>query len=364
MKFRLLCIILTGVFLGLVLTTAALAQEEPPPPYAGLENPFAWNDTSAQETGKGLYQQSCLGCHGARGDNLARSDFSSSEYSQSLEERPDSYFRILSEGRLDIGMPPFKSSLSEEQRWQVLTYLWFLGQAVPSEVMPTPAQPPVIVKEANGILLLTVPERVQSGQSMVLTAVLLDAQWEPIQNATVEFLIKVDFFVSGLMEIGEVVSNEQGVVVLEYTPRQWDEVEIVARYQAIETTATVTVAGTAKVFYRTEAGISLPAPTEMVFLGSESTLEPGKKGQAPTSVFQISGGVLLWVGLAVTAVVLIWFTYSRVIYQVLRIPIVSEISDTETRLVPSVMLAVVIVLGILLVLMFLIGPYSHPHLLQ
>lgn len=364
MKFRLLCIISAGVFLVLALTTAVLAQEEPPPPYAGLENPFAWNDTSAQAAGKKLYQQSCLGCHGARGDNLAGSDFSASGYPQSLEERPDSYFRTLSEGRLDRGMPPFKSSLSEEQRWQVLTHLWFLGQAVPSEVMPTPTEPPVAGEEANGVLLLTVPERVQSGQPMVLTASLLNAQWEPIQNATVQFLITVDFFVSGLIKIGEVVTNEQGVVSFDYTPRQWGEMEIVARYQAIETTARLTVAETDETFYRTEAGISLPSPAEGVFLGPESAREPREQGRAPTSALQVSGGVLLWVGLAVTAVVLIWFTYSRVIYQVFRIPIVSEIRDTETRLVPSVMLVVVIVLGILLVLMFLIGPDSHPHLLQ
>ncbi len=144
MKFRLLLIVLVITFFLWILATAVLAQEETevPTPYAGLRNPFSWSDTSAQEAGKALYQQSCSGCHGANGGNIARTDFSAADYPRSLEERPDLYFWILSEGELDEGMPPYKSSLSEEQQWQVLTYLWSLGTEVaPQEVTPPPESP-------------------------------------------------------------------------------------------------------------------------------------------------------------------------------------------------------------------------------
>ncbi len=133
--FILIPIIVPAIFLVWVLATAVLAQTELPPPYAGLKNPFPWSDTTVQETGKGSYQQYCLGCHGANGGNMAGADFSAADYPRSLEESPDLYFWILSEGRLDKGMPAFKSSLSEEQRWQVLTYLWSLGtDGTPAQV--------------------------------------------------------------------------------------------------------------------------------------------------------------------------------------------------------------------------------------
>lgn len=140
-KFRAGLAAVLIIFLLWVLTTAVLAQGEPPSPYAGLQNPFPWSDTSAQETGKGLYQQQCSGCHGADGSNLAGSDFSAASYPRSLEERPDLYFWMLSEGWLDNGMPAYKSSLSEEQRWQVLTYIWSLGE----EASPREAQLPEAV---------------------------------------------------------------------------------------------------------------------------------------------------------------------------------------------------------------------------
>lgn len=140
-KFRLILLVATVTFLLLVLATSVVAQEETevPVPYTGLINPFPWDDASAQEVGKGLYQQQCQGCHGVRGDNLAGSDFSVADYPQRLGERPDLYFWILSEGNLDNGMPSYKSSLSAEQRWQVLTYLWSLALETASPEMTSPA---------------------------------------------------------------------------------------------------------------------------------------------------------------------------------------------------------------------------------
>ncbi len=366
MRLRLLLIVLSIAFLLWVLTTAVLAQDEPPPPYAGLKNPFPWSDTSAQQAGKEIYQRSCLGCHGINGDNLVEFDFSAADYSQSLEESPDYYFWIISEGRLDRGMPPYKSSLSEEQQWQVLTYLQSLEVVVLSEQPSLSTQ--LSSEEVSSTLLLTVPARAQTGQPLTLTAILKDSQDKPVQSATVKFLIKADFFVSGLMEIGETVSDKQGVAIFEYTPQQSGETEIVARYEgdglnAIETTAMLTLVETSEAtMYQSEAGISLPAPVERTFIGPESALELGEMSKAPVTAFQISGGVLLWVLLVAAALILIWFSYAPVMYQVFRIPIVSEIGDTDTRLVPLIALVIVVVLGILLVLMFVTGPNSHFHL--
>ncbi len=362
-KFKLLLTVVSATLLLWVLAVAVLAQEEPPPPYAGLQNLFPWNDTSAQEAGKGLYQQSCLGCHGVQGKNIAGANFSTADFPQNLEERPDFYFWVLSEGRLDKGMPPFKSSLSEEQRWQILTYLRSLGAVAPPEVAPSPAEPPVEVE--GGILQLTVPEQAQSGQPLTLTAVLQDSQGKPVGNATVRFFINVDFFTTGLMEIGEAVTNDLGMAVLEYTPRLTGDIQILARHEATETATPLTLSEPDEPFYHhTEAGLHFPIPGVEVFIGPGTPLELGEEGEAPISVFRPPSGVLSWLSPLLLAVIAIWATYFYVVNQVFRIPVVTEIRDTNTRLVPLVGMTVVLALGIILVLMLITGPYTHSHLLR
>ncbi len=365
MKFRLLFIAaaVSTITLLVVLATAVMAQEEPPFPYAGLDNPFVWSDASTQEVGKGLYEHYCLGCHGIGGENIVGADFSTTEFSENLEEEPDFYFWVLSEGRLDKGMPSYRSSLSDEQRWQALTYLWSLGAAVPPEAAsPAPAH------EHSGTVQLTAPEQAQSAQPMTLMTVFRDDEGEPVANALITYFIRVDFFAVDLIKIGESVTDVEGVAVLVYTPQLTGDVQIIALHQedgqeSHETTTTVKLIEGSEPLYQAEAGIRLPAPGKPVFIGPESALEP-QDGNAPTSAFYLPGGIISWLLLVVITVMLIWFTYFRVMYQVFRMPIVGEIRDTDTRLVPVAGLIIVVVLGILLVLMLITGPYSHPHLLQ
>lgn len=370
-KFKLLLIAIFAMISLWVMAVAVMAQEELPPPYAGLKNPIPWSDTSAQEAGKELYKQSCIGCHGIDGSGITESDFSAADYPQRLEERPGLYFWVLSEGALNKGMPPYQSSLSEEQRWQVLTYLWSLGQKTNTKATH-PAQPPTEetsplaeprAEGESGTLLLITLEQAESGQPLVVTAYLQDAQEKPIDNATVQFFVKVDFFVNSLMEIGDALTNDDGVAIFEYTPRQTGEIKIVARYEALENATTFTLADTDESNYHTEAGIPFPVPGEEVFIGPKSALELGKEGMAPTSAFRLPSGVLSWLLLVVIAVMLVWATYFRVMYQVFGIPIRREIRDTDTRLVPLISLAIIVALGIILVLMLVTGPYSHFHLL-
>ncbi len=362
MKFKFFfSFVLAALFLW-VLATAVMAQGEPPPPYAGLKNPFPWSDASAQEAGKGLYQRSCLGCHGANGGNIAGADFSAAHFPQSLEERPDFYFWVLSEGKLDKGMPPYKSSLSEEQRWQVLTHLWSLGAAAPPEVAPPTELP---AEGDDGILLLTAPEQAQSGQPLSLSATVRDKDGKPIGNTPVQFFIRVDFFTSGLIEIGEVMTNAQGTAVLEYVPRQTGDIQVVARYEGTETTTTVSLEESAEPFYQAEAGLPESATIPELFVGPKSALEPSEGGAAPTTGLRIPGGLPSLLLLAyVFAVILVWSLYLRVMYQLFRIPVVRAVGDTDTRLVPMIGMALMVALVTLLVLILITGPYSNPHLLR
>jgi mono/diheme cytochrome c family protein len=362
MKFKLLPVAVFVALLLIVLAAAALAQEEieVPAPYAGLENPFSWDDASAQEAGKVIFQKSCAACHVATEQAPALGpDFSVVDYRQSLEERADFYFWTVSEGRLVNGMPPWKASLSEEERWQTLTYIWSLGGVEP----PTTTPPPDI---EEGTLLLTVPEQAQSGQPLTMTATLQDAEGEPVAGATVKLFIQMDFFASSLMEIGEAATDEQGMAVLEYTPRQSGDMQVIAHYERgglspLEATTITTLAEADEPFYHVEVGLRSFSFGPEVFIGPPSALEP-VGGDAPTSALRLPGGILSWLLVLVATVALIWFTYFRVMYQVFRIPIVSEMKDTNTRLVPMIIMTIVAALGFLLVTMLLTGPYSHPHI--
>jgi hypothetical protein len=169
------------------------------------------------------------------------------------------------------------------------------------------------------------------------------------------------------MEIGEVVTNDQGAAVLEYTPRLAGDIQIVARHEgeSHEAATTLTLTEPDVPFYHhTEAGLKFPAPGVEMFIGPGTPLELGEGGKAPISVFRPPTGILSWLSPLLLAVVTLWTTYFYVVYQVFRIPIVAEIRDTNTRLVALVGMTIVMTLGIMLVLILVTGPYSHLHLVR
>lgn len=353
MRSRLfLVVIVSATFALLTLGVAVLAQEVPPS-YAGLKNPFPWSDTSVQATGKVIYQQYCLGCHGVSGNGQANADFSSRDYPQRLENRPDLYFWITSEGEMGEGMPSFKSLLSEQQRWQVLTYIWSLGNA---PVTPPPEGPP----EAGFIQLNSVGQT-EAGQPLVMSVILLDKTAKPIADVPVQFFTRENFVTTGLMAIGEATTDTQGVAEFEYIPRRAELTELVARYGAAEASTTAIVTEADKPFYHVNTGIELPTLGPKVFIGPPTATEP-TEGQAPTSALRLPGGLLSWLLLLVGGLVLIWATYFKVMYQVLRIPVQPHTKGLNLRLVPLISLAVVFALGTLIVLMVITGPYTHFHM--
>jgi len=84
------------------------------------------------EKGMAVYQQNCVMCHGVNADGQGH-------MSQMMQQKPadlrqmfkhspeidDYYFWIISEGgtQFDIPMPGFSGSLSEEEIWQVVTWM-------------------------------------------------------------------------------------------------------------------------------------------------------------------------------------------------------------------------------------------------
>jgi len=357
---KILLAVAAGVIVAAIAGGIAFAQppRQVPPPYAGVKNPFPWDDTSVQKAGKQVYQRACL-CHGPDGGSLSGADFSSPDFPATLENDQDFYFWVVSEGETNIGMPGFKSSLSDQERWQVLTYMWSLGKKAPSTTPPSSAPPP-----SGATLYLTAPAQDVAGQSLTFTAVLQDRGGSAIDGATVQFFVKVDFFTTGLMALGEAVTDGQGIAVFNYTPHLSGDIEVVARYQDVETASPLALAAPAAPFYQAQAEVKLPTVGKDVFIGPPSALELGEMGNAPVGGFRLPGGYLSWLWLLVIMVALLWATYFRVIYQVYRMPAVNRIGAANTRVLPAIVLIMITVAGLVIIAMLFHSPYTHFHFLR
>jgi mono/diheme cytochrome c family protein len=108
----------------------------PPAEYAGKTNPMA-NDQAAAEAGKQIFDTNCYTCHGtdAKGDGPAAAslDPKPADLADLQSRFSDAYlFWRISEGGamppFNSQMPSWKGTLSEEQIWQVITYLRTFGK--------------------------------------------------------------------------------------------------------------------------------------------------------------------------------------------------------------------------------------------
>ncbi len=105
---------------------------DPPEEFASLENPFS-GDHEAIEAGEAIFQTNCVPCHGPEG----KGDGPSAE---ALDPKPanlsdGAMMKMMSDGYMfwrvskggqvdpfDSAMPAWETSLTEEQRWQVISF--------------------------------------------------------------------------------------------------------------------------------------------------------------------------------------------------------------------------------------------------
>lgn len=91
--------------------------------YLTQSNPFDWDDESAIQAGKAIYEQSCGMCHATDGSGAFPNtpDFTTSEAVTELRNNSGYALCIVAEG--SESMPGWKETLTIEQMWQVLTYI-------------------------------------------------------------------------------------------------------------------------------------------------------------------------------------------------------------------------------------------------
>ena len=112
-----------------------------------LKNPLASNTIAAEQKGKELYDMYCWSCHGQYG-------FGDGAAGGSLGQRPANFhdrrvknqsdgvlFWKMSNGRGN--MPPFKDALTEEQRWQLVSYIRKFTIREPVLQFPKPLRPDI-----------------------------------------------------------------------------------------------------------------------------------------------------------------------------------------------------------------------------
>lgn len=115
------------------VTISTTSEPEPTPEnrpecaaYQDQTNPYDWGDPQAISSGEDIYT-ACVGCHGedGRGQLPGIIDLSSPALKAELLDDSGNLYCSIAEGL--NAMPPFKSTISETEIWQVLTYIGTFG---------------------------------------------------------------------------------------------------------------------------------------------------------------------------------------------------------------------------------------------
>jgi mono/diheme cytochrome c family protein len=96
--------------------------------YMDQTNPFDWNDTAASIAGQVIYDQACGMCHGVDGSGAipGTPDYTDAEIAENLRMNGGENLCVVADGR--ESMPGWKETLTDEQMWQVLTYIYSFGK--------------------------------------------------------------------------------------------------------------------------------------------------------------------------------------------------------------------------------------------
>ncbi len=145
MKPKLTLILILGLIsvLGLSACSASLAEDITPPPGAESEAPlsdlevldgkFPIKNPDAV-AGQAIFVEKCAPCHGDTGlgdgpdaNKLSVQVPAIGTFDVSMMSSPLQWFSMITLGNLNSFMPPFSGSLDEQDRWDVLSYVYGLG---------------------------------------------------------------------------------------------------------------------------------------------------------------------------------------------------------------------------------------------
>src|SRR5512140_1844226 len=133
-------VLIATFFLALGLSACSLASDITPPPgyhptavptAAPVTYPIVPPDPTAGAT---IFAEKCAPCHGSSGmddgpqaANLPNPPAAIGSPEVARLARPLDWYNIITNGRMDQFMPPWKSALSDRQRWDVLAFVYTLS---------------------------------------------------------------------------------------------------------------------------------------------------------------------------------------------------------------------------------------------
>ena len=95
---------------------------------------YVWTFQSSEELkaqGKAVYDEKCAKCHGENGDgkgpdagDLEKEPTNFTDFKKMVGEKSNGFFKDITDGEKDEGMPSFKKKLSPGERWNVIDYIW------------------------------------------------------------------------------------------------------------------------------------------------------------------------------------------------------------------------------------------------
>lgn len=177
-------------------------------------------------------------------------------------------------------------------------------------------------KEVSAVtLVMNAPDQSETGQALTLTAIIKDELNKAVSGSLIKFFVESNFFVNGLMDIGEAITDEQGQAKIDYIPNQSGALRAVARYEAgsgfepVEAEKTIDIKDNGKFLYQSQVGIQFP------------------------------NGLLFWVVAVVIVLAGVWSTFLYVLFQLNNISRVAGIKG-----LPIILMVVVAALFIMLVI--------------
>ncbi len=121
------------------------------------------------------------------------------------------------------------------------------------------------IQKTNNTIVISAPEQTITGQTLTLVAQVSENEYnEPVVDGLVSFFVKTDFFISGLVEIGESRTDEQGFARIDYIPNQPGDLQLVASYKASSNSKPVVaermviISGMTEPTYQTDYSIEFP----------------------------------------------------------------------------------------------------------
>ena len=124
--FASVAILSIGAVLWLAPSSAAQnsAFRNAPASAAEMKNPY--KSASAAAAGKKLYLLNCAQCHGSKLQGVGPAP--ALDRTPIQNAKPGELFWFITHGKLELGMPSW-GNLSEQKRWQIVTFLQSQGNA-------------------------------------------------------------------------------------------------------------------------------------------------------------------------------------------------------------------------------------------